>query len=148
MFKTFPLLAVVVIIYNFFSFTAGDAGIDPETGVAVTGMVAMLDKSVFSVSMVSQAEWVLSRGDLLVILGLIFLFFEVIRSTRSDATAIVNHGMSMAVLAVCFIEFLTLANFATSTFFFLTVMTLLDVVAGFTISITSARRDFGAFPGA
>lgn len=147
MFKTFPLLAIVVIIYNVLSFTSGDAGIDPETGIAATGMVAMLGTSVFSISMVSQAEWVLSRGDLIVILGLVLLFFEVIRSTRSDATAIVNHGMSMAVLAVCFIEFLTLANFATSTFFFITVMTLLDVVAGFTISITSARRDFGAFPG-
>jgi len=46
-------------------------------------------------------------------------------------------------LIVSLIEFLLFKSFATSVFFFLMMMTLLDVLAGFMVTIVSARRDFG-----
>jgi uncharacterized membrane protein len=48
----------------------------------------------------------------------------------------------MIVFIVCLIEFLLLENFATSVFFILTLMCLLDVLAGVVVTIISARRDF------
>jgi hypothetical protein len=38
---------------------------------------------------------------------------------------------------------LLLRSFATSTFFFLTMMVLLDVVAGFIVTAIAARKDIG-----
>ena len=49
----------------------------------------------------------------------------------------------MILFIVCLIQFLLLPNFATSTFFILMSMTLLDVLAGVVVTIVSARRDFG-----
>ena len=48
----------------------------------------------------------------------------------------------MLVFIICLVEFLLLANFQTSVFFILTVMCLLDVLAGVVVTIVSARRDF------
>ena len=40
-------------------------------------------------------------------------------------------------------EFLVVPAAATSEFFFILFVTLIDVVAGFSITIRGARRDFG-----
>ena len=58
-----------------------------------------------------------------------------------------NHAISMILLIACLILFLLSQNFATSTFFILTVMTLLDVLAGVVVTIVSARRDFAVGEG-
>ena len=50
-------------------------------------------------------------------------------------------------IVVCLIEFLIMPNFATSTFFIIMSMTLLDVLAGVIVTIVSARRDFGVGEG-
>jgi hypothetical protein len=40
--------------------------------------------------------------------------------------------------------FITTASFTNSAFFMLITMMLIDVIAGFAITIVAARRDFGA----
>jgi hypothetical protein len=57
--------------------------------------------------------------------------------------AIINHALSMALFIICLVELLLASAFATSTFFLITLMVLLDVLAGFIVTIVSARRDFG-----
>ncbi|HEX4095611.1 MAG TPA: hypothetical protein VHX64_02725, partial [Caulobacteraceae bacterium] len=49
----------------------------------------------------------------------------------------------LAVLAAhgLFLEFLLLQGFSTSVFFLLTLMVLLDVLAGFIVTIVASRRD-------
>jgi hypothetical protein len=42
---------------------------------------------------------------------------------------------------LCLVEFLLFPAFATSTFFLVTLMVLLDVLAGFIVTIVAARRD-------
>ena len=80
-------------------------------------------------------------GDVMLLVGLIVLFIELLKSTTSRRTAIVNHALSMLLFVACLVEFLLAPAFATSTFFLLTVMVLLDVLAGFIVTIVSARRD-------
>ena len=53
----------------------------------------------------------------------------------------------MLVFVVALIEFIVLPGFATSAFFLITMMALVDVMAGFTVSIVTARRDIGADGG-
>ena len=55
--------------------------------------------------------------------------------------AIVNHSLSMILFVICLVEFLLLQGFSTSVFFLLTLMVLLDVLAGFIVTIVASRRD-------
>ena len=76
---------------------------------------------------------------MLVLGALILLFVELLKSTASRNVAIINHSLSMILFIVCLVEFLLFGACATSTFFLITLMVLLDVLAGFIITIASSR---------
>lgn len=85
----------------------------------------------------------LTIGDLHVAGGLILIYFEILKSTRTEITAILDHGLSLAVFILSLILFIMVPGFGTTTFFIIIVMQLLDVVAGFTVTIVAAKRDIG-----
>jgi hypothetical protein len=126
LFNIFPLMIIPVIIYSI---------------VAVIGGQEAVSSVLFSLTMVSGEEWRLSLGDILVILGLIALFIETVKAAGSGTATIMNHGLSMLVFVVCLALFLLVGSFATSVFFILMSMTLIDTLAGFIITIVAARRD-------
>lgn len=111
------------------------------------GMEAFLNGKLFSIPMVSKDHWTITWHDVFLLIGLIALFQETLRSTGTGDVTVVNHILSMAVFVICIIEFLIVRGFATSTFFLLMVMALIDVIAGFVISLKSARRDIGVSGG-
>lgn len=127
-----PLLIIPILIYLLVSMTAGDGG-----------TAARLGATLFSMPMMSGGRWAFSLGDFILLIGLLFLFVEILKAARTKSDAIVNHSLSMVLLLFCVIGFLALPGFGTSVFFLLMVMTLLDVVAGPIVSIVAARRDFG-----
>ena len=98
---------------------------------------------VLTVPLVSGAEFTLELGYLMVIAGLVFLFIEIIKATHTAGPSIFDHGLSMAVFIIYLVEFIAVSFCATSVFFVLLVIALIDVVGGFTITIRGARRDFG-----
>ena len=102
----------------------------------------------FSIPMASGASWNVGVGDLILFLSLILLFFELLKSTSSQKVAIVNHALSMILFVVCLVEFLLIRGFATSTFFLIVTMVMLDVLAGFIVTIISARKDLDFGGGA
>lgn len=134
MFAAVPLLALPVIVYNVAAltlvggFSAGDAS-------------GRMSEALFSLTMTSGATWPISLGDLLIAVSLVVLFIELLKSTTSRRVAIINHSLSMVLFIACLVEFLLSPAFATSTFFLITLMVLLDVLAGFIVTIVSARRD-------
>jgi hypothetical protein len=95
----------------------------------------------FSVNMVSGASFVLGLGDLLVCFALIMLFLEVLKATRTGAGSVVDHLLSTAVFVAALVEFLLVGFASTATFFLLMMVALIDVIAGFSITIRAARRD-------
>ena len=129
-----PLLVIPVILYNIVVLT-GAVGTD---AMAAGGLHEIL----FSIPMASGATWDVAVGDLILFLALILLFFELLKSTSSQKVAIVNHALSMILFVVCLVEFLLLRGFATSTFFLIVTMVMLDVLAGFIVTIVAARKDF------
>jgi len=130
-----PLLVFPLILYNFIVLT----GIAPAASAD-----AWLTGTVFTINMFSGDAWHVSFADVFMGLSLMLLFVEIVKSTRTDAMSIINHGLSMLLSVVCIIQFITVAGFSNSTFFMLTLMTILDVIAGFTVTIVAAKRDFGA----
>ncbi|CAN7364453.1 hypothetical protein [Brevundimonas sp. LjRoot202] len=116
------------------------------TGGGVAAAEQALRDPLFSIPMVSGSGWNVGTGDLILFLGLILLFFELLKSTSSQKVAIVNHALSMILFVFCLVAFLLFPGFATSTFFLILTMVMLDVLAGFIVTIISARKDleFGA----
>jgi len=123
---SFPLFLITFAIYNMIVFLT--------PGVSWGGIV-------FSVPMQSGAVWTITAGDLLIALALVFLFFEVLKATRSYARTIVDHMLSTLVFIGALIEFLLVREAATSVFATLLLISLVDVIGGWIVSMSSARRD-------
>ena len=135
-----PLLVIPVVLYNIVVLT----GLFGSAGVVATD--GNLRDVLFTIPMASGAGWSVGVGDMILFLALILLFFELLKSTSSQKVAIVNHALSMILFVVCLVEFLLLRGFATSVFFLIMTMVLLDVLAGFIVTIVAARRDFDMGP--
>lgn len=138
MLVNFPLLIVPVIVYNVMAFSGAGLA-DPQ---------ALWAQPVVGIDMVSGINWTLTMGDMILIAALALLFIEVLKATRTGNSSIIDHMLSTAVFVGCLVEFLLVAQAATSTFFLLMAMALFDVIAGFSVSIRAARRDFGIGPDA
>lgn len=102
---------------------------------------------VLAVPMLSGAFWQFTLADLIVAGSLFLLFIEILKATRTGGNSLVDHGLSTVVFIICLIEFLVVPQAATSLFFFITLIALIDVVAGFSVTIRAARRDFAVGPG-
>ena len=88
-----------------------------------------------------RVYWPVSGGDMLLAFSLVLLFAELLKSTGVGSDSIINHAFSLIVFVVGLVEFLMFPAFATSVFFLIMMMALLDVMAGFIVTITAARRD-------
>lgn len=108
--------------------------------IAVSG--GSFDMVIIQFPMISGAHWAFTLGDLLLTATLILLFIEILKATRTGGHSVVDHAMSMIVFIVCLIAFLVWEPAGTSLFFFIMVVALIDVVAGFSVTIRGARRDF------
>ncbi len=138
-----PLLFLPVLLYNILALTSAGVS-DPQALLPITDR---LNANLVKIPMMSGGRWGFTLGDLLLLVSLIMLFIEVIKSTSTRSSALINHALSMLLLLICLVEFLLMKNFATSVFFLITIMALLDVLAGFMVSVVSARRDFGVGDG-
>ncbi len=122
----FPLLILALLAYNGLVFLT-DVGLRNE---------------IFTLSMVSGTAWTFTVSDLILLFALVLLFFEVLKATRTGAGTILDHMLSTLVFVAALVEFILVAEAATSTFFLIVVICFVDVVAGYSVSIRSARRDF------
>jgi hypothetical protein len=122
----FPMPGVLLIVYNLM-LIGGNTD-------------ARLTKQIVAVTLLSGATWTLQVGHLLLVFGLFALYFEMLKATRSTAS-VPDHVMSLLAFAVYLIEFIAVKGCGTSIFLLLGIMSLVDVMAGFTISIVAARRD-------
>src|SRR5690606_23750424 len=89
----------------------------------------------------SGAEWRMTVGDLMVVVGLFALLGEVFRAATMARHAVTNHLVSIIVLVIYVIEFVVVAEAANSPFFILTIMALIDVLTGVVVTIRLASRD-------
>lgn len=137
-----PWLILPLLIYNIVAFAFGGStgveGYDPNT---------VFEAEIFSIGMLSGVNWTLTLRDLILIITMLVLFVEIIKSTRTSSFALLDHGLSILVFIICIVEFLIVPQATTSLFFLITIMAMIDVVAGFSIGIRAARRDLNLGAG-
>jgi hypothetical protein len=130
MLSFFPLLALVVVLANLCMFV----------------FQIPFDNVLFAAKLPSGGALALSVGDGFIVLALVLLYLEVWKAGRPRASTL-DHGLSLVLFVVCLIEFLLVEKASHSAFLILTLITLLDVIAGFTVSMSAARRDVGVISG-
>ena len=102
---------------------------------------ATLPAVVLGASLVSGAAFTLTTGELLLLMGVVALFIEIVKATRSSMASAVDHALSALVFAAYLVEFLLVKAAGTGVFLVLTIMSFLDLIAGFTVTLGTARRD-------
>lgn len=123
-----PLTIIPFILYNLLMIT----GVDLKGSLVGDG-----------ITMMSGGVWVFTWGDLLLLIGMVVLFIEIVKATYTGTASMIDHGLSMVVFIAFLVEFLLVSQASSSVFFLLMMAALIDVIAGFTIGIRVAKRDIG-----
>ncbi len=131
-----PFTLFPVVFYSLFALPQG------------VGMTAGLQVKAFGMMMPSGHEWVFTWGGLLLLTAVICLFVDILKSTRPTRNAMIDNGLSVAVFVLALILFLLVKGFATTEFFLITMMCLLDFVAGSVVMVSTAQRSVQFEPGA
>jgi hypothetical protein len=118
----FPLLLIPLAIYNIIAFLM--------PGVS-------LGDTIVTVPLVSGAGWPVTLSDILLALAALMLMFEVIKGARPGAKFLTDHLLSLIVTGAAAAEFVLWKQFGTSTFFLLTLLSLVDFLTGIALR---ARR--------
>ncbi len=127
--RAIPLLVFAFILYNLVVLAGG------------ADAAASLSKPIFSLTLLSKGTWTFTWGDFVLLITLILLFIEIVKSTFTSTSTLIDHALSMVVFIAVLVEFLMVPQAATSVFFLILIAGLIDVIAGYTIGIRVARRD-------
>ena len=123
-----PTPVWVLLAYNALVLLSGDAA-------------TTLSASMLGASLASGAAFTLTTGELLVLMGVVALFIEIVKATRSSMASAVDHALSALVFAAYLVEFLLVKAAGTGVFLVLTLTSFLDLIGGFTVTLGAARRD-------
>jgi hypothetical protein len=96
-------------------------------------------------------EWLLPSGKIhnptwsyiILFIGILFLFVEIIKALKTNNQAIIDHILSALVFILFLTTYLIEPWAGNSVFLIFTFFSLVDILLGFAISISSARRDIG-----
>lgn len=125
--RAIPLLVFAFILYNVIVLSMGVEGLNQP----------ILEK----LRLLSGGEWTFTIGDFILLVTLFLLFIEIVKSTFTTTSTLIDHALSMVVFIAILVEFLMVQQAATSVFFLILIASLIDVIAGYTIGIRVARRD-------
>ena len=128
LFISIPLFVYLLIIAN---------------GVMLAGAPgqSMMNIIVADFGLPSGSRTIITVSDLLIIAGVFFLYIETFKATRTSVLSIVDHSLSLLVFVAFLIEYLVVDAVGNSTFLILAITSLMDVIVGFTVTISTAKRD-------
>lgn len=118
----FPLLLIPLAIYNIIVFLM--------PGVT-------LAEPLLTLTLMSGAQWPVTLSDILLALGILLLLLEVMKGARPGAKYLTDHLLSLIVFGAAGAEFLLWPKFGTSTYFLLSLLSLVDFLSGIALR---ARR--------
>ncbi len=121
----FPLLLLPLAICNIIVFLMPDVS-----------LVATLA----TITLPSGASWPITLSDVLVTLALVLLLLEVMKGARPGTKFMTDHLLALIVFGAAAAEFVMLPRFGNSTFFFLTLIALVDFISGVALRVRRGRR--------
>ena len=116
----FPLLLIPLAIYNIIVFLM--------PGVSFA-------EPLVTVPLMSGAPWPVTLSDVLLALGILMLLLEVMKGARPGAKYLTDHLLSLIVFGAAIAEFLLWPRFASSTYFLLVLLALVDFLSGVALRV-------------
>lgn len=107
---------------------------------------SMLNVILFEFQLPSRRDVVMTVSDGFILASIFFLYVETFKATRTSVISIIDHALSLLVFVIFLIELLVIPRLGNVTFLIMTTAALMDVVMGFTVTISTAKRDI-AFGG-
>lgn len=132
LFAAIPLLSLPVIAYGVLSLTLGGGLMSPDAPSQLAAPLARFATQ-------GGGSWPISSSDILLAVALMVAFLDLLKGAADRRVAIANHALSISLFVVCLAAMLLSPAFAGSTFFLMTLMVLLDLVAGFIVAIAPAQ---------
>ena len=120
-----PLMGIILLLYNIISASSE----------------FVWDNTWKTINLPSGAEVAVSYSEGFIAFSLIVLFIEIIKSTSISNHAITEQILSILIFIIFLLQFLNSSKASEPTFLILTIMSLIDVMAGFVIQTKVARRD-------
>ena len=111
----FPLLLIPLAVYNIIAFLMRDVS---------------FAAALFTVPLPSGTPWPVTLSDVLLALGILMLLLEVMKGARPGAKYLTDHLLSLIVFGAAVAEFLLWPRFASSTYFLLGLLALVDFLSG------------------
>jgi hypothetical protein len=127
----FPLLLIPLAIYNIVVFLM--------PGVTFAEPLVTL-------TLMSGAGWPVTLSDILLTLGILLLLLEVMKGARPGAKYLTDHLLSLIVFGAAAAEFLLWPKFGTSTYFLLSLLSLVDFLSGLALRTRRATVAVAAAP--
>lgn len=128
MLRAVPLLVLPVLIY---------------VAVSMFGGSGAITKVLIGFPLPSGATFAFDVSTAVLSLGATLLLVEIYKSTSvKNSSSIVDHALSTVLLIGAILMFVLMPNAGTPTFFVLVLMIAIDVIAGFSVSVKTAQRDF------
>lgn len=121
----FPLLLIPLAVCNIIIFLM--------PGVS-------FDAPLVTLTLMSGVAWAVTLSDVLLTLGILLLLFEVIKGARPGAKYFTDHLLSLIVFGGAAAEFVMLPQFGTSTFFLLSLLSLVDFLSGIALRARRSAR--------
>ncbi|MFK7792961.1 MAG: hypothetical protein AB8B88_09865 [Devosiaceae bacterium] len=109
--------------------------------------IASFEMILLSQAMISGGTVNITQGDALLGFGILILFLEVVKATRTGFAPVMDHVLSVLVTMVYLVLFIVWAPASTGLFALLMLIALVDALAGLWISLNVARRDVAISPG-
>lgn len=103
---------------------------------------SMLNVILFEFDLPSRRVISMTVSDAFILTSIFFLYVETFKATRTSVISIIDHALSLLVFVIFLIELLVISRLGNVTFLIMTTAALMDVVMGFTVTISTAKRDF------
>jgi hypothetical protein len=126
--QIFPLLLIPTILYAMIAIPAGENVAQAMANVA------------FNIPLASKGVMTVTWGHLILLVSVVTLFIEILKSTTPSGAQMIDNGLAVAVFIVSFILFLLVRPFGTTEFFIIMTMSLLDFLTGSVIMTRVSQR--------
>lgn len=106
-----------------------------------TEQTSPLNIIILEFTLPSTRAIIITVSDLFILSCFLALYIETFKATRTSNHVLIDHALSLCVFVVALIELMIFPRLGNTTFLVITVAALLDVIMGFTVTLSAARRD-------
>jgi hypothetical protein len=97
--------------------------------------------TMFSIPLAADRRLPVTTGDVIVMVGMLLLYLEVVKAARFGSKGIMDHLLALILFAAMACELALVPQAATPTLLLLTVLAFVDLITGISVGRRARRRE-------